>query len=183
MMRRKFLPFCLLLLITLACGCTDKWANFARAERNLKNEWADYLIKVVDEDSAKVIVEGPLAKLKDKFEENKTRFEGFLKSQDLGQVDNALKQLKNKETGKVSYGMGATEKTFEKMQDGTLVIKGKFSEGSEQETIDTLSDPTFFKLMKAAEKRIDDQVNRISLIQPAGPSLQKVISDSKKVIK
>jgi len=154
-----------------AAGCQDTWAGFGREERNLKNELADYMIRIVDEETAQYVVEGPAKKLKEKWEDHKERLTKYIAAQDLGQIQMIFRKLEKED--KATMGAGQRVRTFTKAADGQVTIEGPAFEGSDKETIDTLTDPAFLKAKEAANIRLREQAERIGRIQPSGPFLQK----------
>jgi len=172
MRRPVILIFCALVL-TGATGCIDTWAAFGRAERNLKNELADYMIKIVDEETAEQIVEGPAKKIAAKWEDHKNKMSNFIKAQDLGQIEAVFKRLEQVPSGKQEQGTGQRKRIFTKHPDGRITMDEGTAEGSMKETIDTLTDPDYQKAMSAAVSRMKEQSSRISRILPSGPYLQK----------
>jgi hypothetical protein len=181
-MRKPLLLSLTIVLLAGASGCTDTWAGYAREERNLKNELADYMLQIVDEESAQRIVDGdtaPAKKLKDKWEDHKDRFEKFLKAQTLGQLKQALQQMETLQAGgEYKMGIGKSELTFTKGIGDTFTVKGTMDD-STKDAVETITDPDFIKAMRSANQRLEDQANRIRRIVPQGPNLQKAAGLSK----
>jgi hypothetical protein len=165
-----------------AAGCQDSFANFLREERNLKNELADYLIRVVDDDTARYVVEGPAKKLKEKWSDHKQRVDTFIKAHDLTEVENIFKRLEYVDTYK--WGWGDRGRDFTKHPDGHVTWKGPpIVEESARDAIETLTDVDLKKAMDAANARMTAQAQRISSIQPSGESLRKVANLPKEVFR
>jgi hypothetical protein len=154
-----------------AAGCIDTWAGYGREERNLKNELADYMTRIVDEETAQEVVEGPAEKIKQKWESHKTRKANFVKAQDLGRVESLLQTLKTSTTAEM--GAGQSIRKFTKAADDSVTMEGPALDGSTKETLDTVFDRGYQKAMEAADKRVEAQRARIMRIAPAGPFLQK----------
>jgi hypothetical protein len=134
------------------------------------------MIKIVDEETAQAIVEGPAKRIRDKWEDHGLRMTNFIKAQDLGQLEAVFKQLELiplGTEGKVDMGMLQRKRVFTKHADGTITMDEGTAEGTIKETIDTLTDPNYQKAMNAARKRLQEQSNRIGRIIPSGPFLQK----------
>jgi hypothetical protein len=160
------------LVLLGASGCIDTWAGYGREERNLKNELADYLTKVVDEETAKYLVEGPGKKLKEKWETHKERMTNFIKGQDLGSIEQKFRELEGMQSGKVEMGINKSKRVFNKSADGVITLVEGTAEGSMKETIDTLTDPDYQKAMKAAQTRLEEQSRRIGALG-SSPNLQR----------
>jgi hypothetical protein len=171
-MRRPVLLVFSAVVLVGASGCIDTWAGYGREERNLKNELADYLTKVVDEETANYVVEGPAKKLKEKWETHKERMTNFIKGQDLGMIEQKFRELDGITSGRVEMGLNKNKRVFNKSADGRITLEEGTAEGSMKETIDTLTDPDYQKAMKAAQTRMEEQSRRIAALG-SSPYLQK----------
>jgi hypothetical protein len=171
-MGRRHMLGLALLLLAAAAGCADSYESLAREERNLKNELADHLTRISDEDSAQAVMGGQVEKMRSKWNDHKDRYTKYIQSKELGSVDGMLKTLERVETGEARIGSPPNDLTLTKSADGNITVKGKTG-GITKDIIDIFSDPVFIKAMKAADQRLHDQMERIKRITPSGLNLEK----------
>ncbi len=161
-------------------GCQDSFSNFFREERNLQNELADYMTRVVDDDSAKYVNEGPVKKLKAKWDDHTTRVTNFVKGQDLGDIEVIFRQVER--NGWYKWGWGDKARDFKKHEDGRVTMEGPpVTEPVAKDALDTLLDFDLKRAMDAAKARMKEQSKRISEIQPQSDTLRKAANAPREV--
>jgi len=160
----RFLPRLWPLAILILAGCGDTYTDLVKEETALANEFADSLLKVVDEKSAANVKDYYLGKIKDKvkyLKDRKDRFNKTNKTQGLESLQ--MEIASDAEVGKQKdIKIGEIFVKYRRKNKDEVEIEIECETKSLYRDLKMIANPDTQKHLDSVKRRVDRQVARIT---------------------
>jgi len=152
----------LLVLLVSTVGCADTYTDLLNEEIALANEFADSLLKVVDEPSAQV-VQKKCDRIKKKLKAVKDRKDRFDKGSGIGRIATLGEIVASTTEINAPNEIKAADYTviYTRIDKENVRVEILCSTNSIVNDMRTLANPDTHKHLKSIRKRVDQQMARI----------------------